>query len=193
MDKTIYIITNSPANDIHKFRNYLNEIVERVFSDKIELKDGTILIFHSDENRAGIHNWYYFHEIFESYLKAQKVVLQQQCKKQKEVIDRAIEYINQNVYEDDNGCGEHWWEITDKDELSHKKYELENLNEEKAKENKQLKDNWNKLKKYISVKLYNTEYLQKLCGCRIDDINHILLDAIKEEMQELEKGSENCG
>lgn len=43
--------------------------------------------------------------------------LEQQCKKQKEVIDRAIEYINQNVYEDDNGCGERWWEITDKDEL----------------------------------------------------------------------------
>lgn len=50
-------------------------------------------------------------------------------------------------------------------------------------ENKQLKDNWNELKEYISIKLYNTEYLQKLCGCRIDDIDHILLDAIREEMQ----------
>ena len=59
------------------------------------------------------------------------------------------------------------------------------------KETKQLKDNWNELKDYISIKLYNTEYLQKLCGCRIDDIDHILLDAIREEMQELEQGSDS--
>lgn len=53
---------------------------------------------------------------------------------------------------------------------------------------KKYKDNWNMLKEYISIKLYNTEYLQKLCGCRIDDIDHILLDAIRKEMQELERG-----
>lgn len=58
-------------------------------------------------------------------------------------------------------------------------------------ENEKLKDNWNKLKEYISIKLYNTEYLQKLCGCRIDDIDHILLDVIREEMQELEQGSDS--
>lgn len=55
-------------------------------------------------------------------------------------------------------------------------------------ENQQLKDNWNKLKEYISIKLYNTEYLQKLCGCGIDDFDHILLDAIREEMKKLEEG-----
>ncbi len=49
-------------------------------------------------------------------------------------------------------------------------------------------DNWNKLKEYISIKLYNTEYLQKLCGCGIDDFDHILLDAIREKMQKLEEG-----
>lgn len=54
-----------------------------------------------------------------------------------------------------------------------------------------LEDNWNKLKEYISIKLYNTEYLQKICGCRIDDINHILLDAIREEMLKLEQGSDS--
>ena len=59
------------------------------------------------------------------------------------------------------------------------------------KENQQLKDNWNKLKEYISIKLYNTEYLQKLCGCRIDDINHMLLDIIRNEMQELERAVSN--
>lgn len=58
-------------------------------------------------------------------------------------------------------------------------------------ENKQLKDNWNKLKEYIDIKLYNTEYLQKICNCRIDDTNHILLDAIRERMLELEQGSDS--
>lgn len=55
------------------------------------------------------------------------------------------------------------------------------------KENEQLNRNWNKLKEYISIKLYNTEYLQKLCGCGIYDFDHILLDAIREEIQKLEK------
>ena len=62
---------------------------------------------------------------------------------------------------------------------------------ELQKENKQLKENWNELKDYISIKLYNTEYLQKLCGCRIDDIDHILLDVIREEMQEIEGSDSN--
>lgn len=43
--------------------------------------------------------------------------LKQQCKKQKEIIDKARKYINENVYEEDNGCGDYWWEIADKDEL----------------------------------------------------------------------------
>ena len=58
-------------------------------------------------------------------------------------------------------------------------------------ENKQLKDNWDKLKEYIGIKLYNVEYLQKLCGYRIDDEIHIILDIIKKEMQELEEGSDS--
>lgn len=43
--------------------------------------------------------------------------LENKCKKQKEIIDEAIEYIKNNVYEEDNGCGNYWWEIADKDEL----------------------------------------------------------------------------
>ena len=58
------------------------------------------------------------------------------------------------------------------------------------KENKQLKNNWNELKDYISIKLHNTKYLQKLCGCKFDYIDHILLDVIREEMQELEQGND---
>lgn len=52
-------------------------------------------------------------------------------------------------------------------------------------------DNWNKLKEYIDIKLYNTEYLQKLCGCRIDDEIHMTLDIIKKKMQELEGSDSN--
>lgn len=52
-------------------------------------------------------------------------------------------------------------------------------------------NNWNKLKEYIDIKLYNVEYLQKLCGCKIDDETHMILDIIKKEMQELEQGSDD--
>ena len=58
-------------------------------------------------------------------------------------------------------------------------------------EYRKLEDNWNKLKEYIDIKLYNIEYLQKLCGCRLDDEIHIILDIIKKEMQELEQGSDS--
>lgn len=63
--------------------------------------------------------------------------------------------------------------------------------EQLQQENKQLQDNWNELKEYIDIKLYNVEYLQKLCGCRIDDEIHMILDIIKKEMQELEQGSDS--
>lgn len=58
-------------------------------------------------------------------------------------------------------------------------------------ENQELKDNWVELKEYIDIKLYNVEYLQKLCGCRIDDEIHMILDIIKKKMRELEIEKEN--
>lgn len=65
-------------------------------------------------------------------------------------------------------------------ELSHKKYELENLNEEMAKENKQLKDNWNKLKEWVNKHydyyMNNEDYVGgRLC-----------FTDMKDKMQELE-------
>lgn len=56
---------------------------------------------------------------------------------------------------------------------------------------RKLEDNWKKLKEIISIKLYNVEYLQKLCNCKIDDEIHMILDILIKEMQELEKGSDN--
>lgn len=58
-------------------------------------------------------------------------------------------------------------------------------------EYKKLEDNWNKLKEYIDIKLYNVEYLQKLCGCRIDDVNHLMLKIIKNKIKELERSDSN--
>ena len=55
-------------------------------------------------------------------------------------------------------------------------------------ENKQLKDNWNKLKQIIDVKMYNSEYLINLCGYKVDVDTLEILKIIKEEMQELEQG-----
>lgn len=54
---------------------------------------------------------------------------------------------------------------------------------------RKLENNWEKLKEIISIKLYNVEYLQKLCNCKIDDEIHMILDILIKEMQELEKGS----
>jgi len=47
----------------------------------------------------------------------EKIELKRQIKKQNEVINKAIKYINENVFLDDNGCGNYWWEIADKDKL----------------------------------------------------------------------------
>lgn len=57
-------------------------------------------------------------------------------------------------------------------------------------ENKQLKDNWNKLKQIIDVKMYNSEYLINLCGYKVDVDTLEILKIIKKEMQELEQGSD---
>lgn len=38
-------------------------------------------------------------------------------KNQKEIIDKAIEYVEKNVYKEDNGCGDYWWEIESKEKI----------------------------------------------------------------------------
>lgn len=60
-------------------------------------------------------------------------------------------------------------------------------------EYKKLEHNWNELKGFINVKLYNTEYLQKLCGCRTDGVEHLILEIIKNKMEELERGVSDVG
>ena len=53
-----------------------------------------------------------------------------------------------------------------------------------------LENNWNKLKQIIDVKMYNSEYLINLCGYKVDVDTLEILKIIKEEMQELEQGSD---
>ena len=43
--------------------------------------------------------------------------LKQQIQQRDNIINKAREYVQKNVYEQDNSCGDYWWEITDKDEL----------------------------------------------------------------------------
>ena len=78
-------------------------------------------------------------------------------------------------------------------ELSHKKYELENLNEEKAKENKQLKDNWNKLKEYIretKLKEFEKSY-GKRYGRVFTQAEIVVCNMILDKIQELEGSGSN--
>lgn len=68
---------------------------------------------------------------------------------------------------------------------------INNLIIELSKENKQLKDNWNKLREIIDIKMYNMKYLLNLCGYKVDRDTLIILDIIKKEMKELEKSDSN--
>lgn len=102
-------------------------------------------------------------------------------------MNEMYKYLKEHSYISQNKKSNYQFELSkERAECIANKYE--NLINDLQQENQQLKDNWNKLKEYISIKLYNTEYLQKLCGCGIDDFDHILLDAIREEMKKLEEG-----
>lgn len=68
------------------------------------------------ENPEEMLNLIDLQEKYNNLLK-EKIELKRQIKKQKEVINKAIKYINENVFLDDNGCGGYWWEIADKDKL----------------------------------------------------------------------------
>ena len=60
------------------------------------------------------------------------------------------------------------------------------------KENKQLKDNWNKLKESIRKSLEAIDTIQKLTGNAIENYTPRILtyNQIKDKMQELEQGSD---
>lgn len=68
------------------------------------------------ENPEEMLNLIDLQEKYNNLLK-EKIELKKTIEKQKEVINRAIEYINENVFLDDNGCGDYWWEIADRDKL----------------------------------------------------------------------------
>ena len=77
------------------------------------------------------------------------------------------------------------------EQLQQENKHLDEVNYKLRKTNEQLKDNWNKLKQIIDVKMYNSEYLINLCGYKVDVDTLEILKIIKEEMQELEQGSDS--
>lgn len=100
MQREITIITNSPANDIATFRNYLSEIIRETYPHKIVLIDNTILhMISSHSNKDGIRNEYSFHEIFEHYLK-KKIRVQE---KNVEIMQKYLELIYDLGFDYD-GC-----------------------------------------------------------------------------------------
>ncbi len=96
-EKEIIVITDSPKNDIYDLKECLNEIIEQIYSNKVVLKDGTILKFHSNKNMVGIHNYYYFREIFEHFLKVKNKQLQQENKKLNDAIQTYDILLKSNV------------------------------------------------------------------------------------------------
>lgn len=100
MQREITVITNSPANDIATFRNYLSEIIKEAYPHKIVLIDDTILhMVSSHSNKNGIRNEYSFHEIFEHYLK-KKIRMQE---RNMEIMQRYFELIY-DLGVDYDGC-----------------------------------------------------------------------------------------
>ena len=70
---------------------------------------------------------------------------------------------------------------------------LKQVIDELQHENKQLKDNWNKLKEFIKKSLEAIDTIQKLTGNTIENYTPRILTykQIKNKMQELEQGSDN--
>ena len=104
MQREITVITNSPANDIATFRNYLSEIIKEAYPHKIVLIDDTILhMVSSHSNKNGIRNEYDFHEIFESYLKKKIRVQERNIKVMQKylelIYDLGVDYDGCNTIE----------------------------------------------------------------------------------------------
>ena len=82
MSEKIIVVSNAPRSDISEFVSVFNSYVEYYKINEIGLKTGEILKFHSSHNLDGIHNYYSYKEIFESYLKRLIKDLQQQLGEQ---------------------------------------------------------------------------------------------------------------
>lgn len=94
----ITVISNSPANDIHEFVRTCGIFVESYRPNEIILKSGNILKFCSDPKLPGIRNYYYYKEVFESYLKQYIRHLENQNVEQ----DKEIHQLNNIINEYEN-------------------------------------------------------------------------------------------
>lgn len=91
----IIVKSNSPANDIHEFVRTCGIFVESYRPNEIILKSGNILKFCSDHKLPGITNYYYYKEVFESYLKQYIRHLENQNVEQDKEIKRLNNIINE--------------------------------------------------------------------------------------------------
>ena len=91
----ITVISNSPANDIHEFVRTCGIFVESYRPNEIILKSGNILKFRPNPKLPGIRNYYYYKEVFESYLKQYIRHLENQNVEQ----DKEIERLNNTINE----------------------------------------------------------------------------------------------
>lgn len=91
----IIVKSNSPANDIHEFVRTCGIFVESYRPNEIILKSGNILKFCSDPKLPGIRNYYYYKEVFESYLKQYIRHLENQNVEQDKEIHQLNNIINE--------------------------------------------------------------------------------------------------
>lgn len=105
MNKEIYVITNAPINDLFEFKKYCSEYIDKCFSsNKVLLKDGTTLIFHRNDNMTGIHSYYLYHEIFESFLKRANNDLKDQLDMKNDIINKVSKRLKLLGKYDDGAC-----------------------------------------------------------------------------------------
>lgn len=97
------------------------EITDKIMFDNFLKSVPTMVVDAKDRKTISAYESIDVNDLMSAIDRLDKVPtydkLLRENKQLKEVIDKAIEYINENVYEEDNGCGDHWWEIANKGEL----------------------------------------------------------------------------
>lgn len=84
-DKIKYVITNSISRDIKEFKHHFNEYISYCSSNTIKIKDGTIYIFHTNNNLTGLRDYISYIEIYIYFLKIQNKQLKDKLNKIEEI------------------------------------------------------------------------------------------------------------
>ena len=87
------------VDELVKIDNYYNEIVDEFAKESVKEKEDII------KQRIMMN------------LRKENQQLKEKLQQKEDIINKAKEYVKENVYREENGCGSFWWEITNKDEL----------------------------------------------------------------------------